>query len=187
MASRHDDWNTPREILDPIQQFWPSGIDLDPCSNATSIVQCERPIVEPTEEAVMDFSDNGPHVDGLASLPWWQRTSNGSVPCLTYVNPPYSKPSPWVERAAKESATGLCHVIMLIPSTCATDWWQRWVWPHAAAVGFMRKRVAFLDENGRPVSGNRFETALVYHGPEGQRFSRVFHPLAEVVRPGGWS
>lgn len=166
--SRHDHWNTPPAVLDPIARFWPSGIDLDPCSNPTSVVRAGCGIMEPD--------------DGLAATPWWSRTE--AVPALVYVNPPYSKPGPWVERAAKESASGLCHVIMLVPVSIATNWWADHVWPHAAAVGFMRKRVAFLDERGKPVSGNRFETALLYYGPEGHRFGRVFRDLAHVVLGG---
>lgn len=174
--SRHDHWNTPREVLDPLGRFWPSGIDLDPCSNETSVVESR---VECGAHRA-----GHPTANGL-EYPWF--LPEHGAPTLVYVNPPYSKPGPWVERAARESMTGLCHVVMLIPATTSTSWWQAWVWPHAAAVGFMRQRVAFLDERGRPVKGNRFETALVYYGPEAQRFARVFQDLAEVVRPGGWS
>ena len=52
--------------------------------------------------------------DGLA-MDW---------PDRTYVNPPYSKPAPWIEKAIETAKQGK-RVIMLVKHDTSTKWWAR--------------------------------------------------------------
>lgn len=45
-------------------------------------------------------------------------------PDCTYVNPPYSKPMPWVEKAIKESQLGK-RIAMLVKHDSSTQWWAK--------------------------------------------------------------
>ena len=42
----------------------------------------------------------------------------------TYVNPPYSDPLPWVEKAIEESKKG-CYVVMLLKVDTSTRWFYK--------------------------------------------------------------
>ncbi len=42
----------------------------------------------------------------------------------TYVNPPYSNPLPWVEKALKEWKEG-CTIVMLLPVDTSTKWFAK--------------------------------------------------------------
>jgi hypothetical protein len=54
-----------------------------------------------------------PILDGL-SLAW---------PNKTYVNPPYSNPLPWVEKAIEESKKGK-QIALLLKLDCSTKWYK---------------------------------------------------------------
>lgn len=53
-------------------------------------------------------------VDGL-SIPWVEKT---------FVNPPYSKPLPWVEKAIEEQNRG-CTVVLLLRVDTSTKWYAK--------------------------------------------------------------
>jgi len=59
------------------------------------------------------------HEDGLA-VSWVDQSlpHNGKV----FVNPPYSKPKPWVKKAINESLQG-CTVVMLLKHDTSTRWY----------------------------------------------------------------
>jgi len=57
--------------------------------------------------------------------PCW--VTNGLLidwPNKTFVNPPYSDPYPWVEKAIETSTIG-CTVVMLLKHDTSTRWWRR--------------------------------------------------------------
>ena len=62
-----------------------------------------------------------------------------------FMNPPYSRPTPWVRRAYEESQKGKV-VVGLLRGDTSTAWFHRWVW-HKAELRFVRGRICF---NGRP-------------------------------------
>jgi hypothetical protein len=66
---------TPQPIVDALLRLWPEGITCDPCSCDASIVPAALRI---------DAEQNG------LSFSMW--------PLRTYVNPPYDKLRPWIER-----------------------------------------------------------------------------------------
>ncbi len=78
--------------------------------------------------------DPTPSRDGL-SMEWGTST---------FVNPPYSKPRPWIEKAIEESKRGKT-VVMLLRGDTSTAWWHDLVWG-IAEIRFIRGRLRF---NGR--------------------------------------
>ena len=74
-----------------------------------------------------------PDFDGL-DIEWAERT---------FLNPPYDELADWVEKAFKESRKGKL-VVMLAPARMHTDYFQRYVLPHAT-VEFIPGRIKFAD------------------------------------------
>jgi hypothetical protein len=166
--SRHDNWNTTQWITDLVLALWPEGIDTDPCTNASSIVP-----------ARVRYDCSAPELDGLKML--WQGRC--------YVNPPYSDPAPWYERAALHALRGR-EVLLLVNVTTTTRAWRRYRpvqhlvmanrWPfseRASAVAFFDKRIAFLDA-GVPIKSNEYEQMALYWGPCSAGFREVFGEVA---------
>lgn len=78
---------------------------------------------------------NNPPIDGLT------REWGNSV----FMNPPYSKPAPWVEKAYLESLKGKI-VVGLLRGDTSTRWFHDWVlWK--AELRFIKGRIKF---NGKP-------------------------------------
>lgn len=155
--ARGDTWNTPSHYITHLLRLWPDGIDLDPCSNPTSLV--------PARECW-----TLPHADGL-ELSWRGRET-------VFCNPPWSDPGPWYAKAATQRAR---ECIMLTHVATGSKWWTRDVWPCAQAVCFHSPRLAFLDENGVPIKGNPRDCASTYYGPNAARFREVFSNMGHVV------
>jgi hypothetical protein len=161
-----DDWATPEEVCCRLDEFWGGPADLDPCSNGRSIVRSRK-----------RYTAGGLH------LPWRKST---------FENNPYSKMLPWVEKGARELACGNTNeLVTLWPVAPSTVWWKRAVGrePIPAEIKggkeieignpslVFPKRLAFIDEKGKPVPGNRFDSVLFFYGKSEKRhtqFRRVF-------------
>lgn len=76
--------------------------------------------------------------DGLATKPNLNGVSK-------YVNPPYSNPTPWIEKAIKDSELGATSVMLLRCDT-STKWFHELVLPFAK-LRFVKGRLRF---NGEP-------------------------------------
>lgn len=66
--------------------------------------------------------------DGL-EIPWGERT---------FVNPPYSDPAPWVEKAIAEAGNGKT-IVMLLRVDTSTKWFARLVQADAEMLWFSRR------------------------------------------------
>lgn len=90
-----------------------------------------------------------PEVDGL-SIEW---------PDRTYVNPPYSNPTPWVEKAIQEYRGGK-RIVMLLKDDHTTQWRK----------ALRQAGAHFLDINERMHHGGKyaspFPSVLVFLTPE---------------------
>jgi phage N-6-adenine-methyltransferase len=71
--------------------------------------------------------------------------------CWAWLNPPYSKIYPWVEKAAREAEKG-AHICVLVPASVGSDWWQEWVNPYAY-VSFLKGRLTFGGTLPNPKTG----------------------------------
>jgi hypothetical protein len=156
-SARGDCWNTPPEYVAWLLEMWPDGIDLDPCSNATSIVPAR------TKYTVDD--------NGLGK--GWR----GRV----FVNPPWSDPEPWYQTAQITSMLGGAEVVVLTHVATGTRWWREMVWPRASAVCFHAPRLNFLDADGNPIKGNPRDCSSTYYGADPSAFKRVFSQAGHVV------
>lgn len=144
-ASVKQDWNTPDEILELVRRVNPIG--LDPCSNGSSLVS-----------APIQWDK---HRDGLGQ-PW------GGLG-MVYVNPPYGREIiDWLAKCHYEAAHGV-ELIALVPARTDTRWFQNY--------GFTAQRICFWRGRIRFVGGAScapFPSALLYWGPQAERFSEVF-------------
>ena len=122
-VSQSDDWITPYWIIEAM-----GPLNLDPCESSQQPWPCAESGYR------LSRGENG------LALPW-----SGSV----FVNPPYSRPIPWVKRLA-EHGDG----VLLTFARVETGWWQDWIWPVASAVWFPRGRLTFCYSNGQPAKGN---------------------------------
>ena len=72
----------------------------------------------------------------------------GSWKDRTFVNPPYSKPMPWVEKAIAENKKGKT-IVMLLKVDTSTKWFARLIEAKAEIMWF-NKRLKFL--NNKPAN-----------------------------------
>ena len=156
-----DRYFTSVEILALVAAQWPDGIDLDPCWDPESIV---------VAKTVYDIRAGQ---DGLI-LPW---PSGAKV----WLNPPYSRPEGWLQRAAQHAHQG-GEVLALVLAAVGASYWRRLVWP-MASVAALSPRPKFT----RPKSiGQRRAAALqdhavIYWGPHHDLFASVWAPRGEIV------
>jgi site-specific DNA-methyltransferase (adenine-specific) len=64
----------------------------------------------------------------------------------TFINPPYSSPGPFCEKAYQESLKGKT-IVGLLRGDTSTKWFHRWVLNKAQEIRFIEGRVCF---NGKP-------------------------------------
>ena len=139
-----DLWETPEWLLDVLERH--IEIEIDPCAGAETEIGSERNVRPPE--------------DGL-SVPW-----DGAA----FVNPPFSEKDKWVQKAAREVASGRSSlVIFLSPdstdvrgfwhgSTSATESGLADVAPYC---WFSDGRISYRDpETGEPGPSPTFGTAL---------------------------
>jgi phage N-6-adenine-methyltransferase len=129
-----DEWATPQAVVD-VLAGWFGPFDLDPCC---------RP---ETAKAPAYWTKSD---DGLLQ-PWHGRV---------WVNPPYSNPRPWIEKAISASSRGeVRRVVMLLPGSTDTTWFHDLVMPHADLI-FMRGRIRFLGWLGSPIGSPKSGTVV---------------------------
>lgn len=156
-----DSWRTPPEVLEPVRAFsvlagLRGEIALDPCTGPGSLVGARHEVSLPR--------------DGLAED--WPALAGGA---LTWCNPPYSDPVPWMLACERQGAHG--HVIALVNVATSESWW-----PWAPAICFWRGRVCFVSPDGARHMTNQRPSALLYWGPAPELFEHVFKAHGHVVR-----
>ena len=124
-----DKWATPWVVVWDLEARF-GRFDLDPCAE------------EHTAKARSFYTADE---DGL-SKPWF-----GNV----FVNPPYSDPRPWCERALRATSTSEARqVVMLLPAATDTAWFHEVVLP-TAELHFLRRRVKFIGWRLTPIHSPR--------------------------------
>lgn len=120
-----DQWATPWEFVRAMEAKY-GPFDLDPAAQPHTAKASRFYTIED---------------DGLTQ-PWFGRV---------WLNPPYSKPGPWCERAHLATSTGECDlVVILLPAAIDTGWFHDLVLPHAE-LDFVRGRVRFIGWEGTPI------------------------------------
>jgi phage N-6-adenine-methyltransferase len=133
-ASNKDDWETPQDFFDALNQEF--HFNLDVCATKAN-AKCA------------DFFSS--QSNGLAQS-WAARRC--------WMNPPYSQTAAWIQKAACEAREPDTLVVGLLAAR--TDTWAWWdhVWPAASQIRFLRGRLRFL---GAPSSAP-FPSAVVVWG-----------------------
>lgn len=168
MSSAAVHWNTPPEILDLVYKVLGNPVDLDPCSNATSLVKCRT---------AMDLANGD---DGL--LADWHDFGN-----TVFVNPPYvhSKKGTlaWARKIRHEAERrDWCRmeILALVPARVDTEAWQT-VYLQADAICFLRGRTTFWLDGKPSANGAAFPSGLVYFGQRPQLFAKLLYPVGAVL------
>lgn len=173
-VSRTKDWCTPPALVESVRRVFGGQIDLDPCSNAHSVVDARVAYALPA-------------LDGLVES--W------AFPTI-FVNPPYgtdaargTRIAHWFARIAEAARAG-SEVIAVVPVATNTSHWKTYVYPCAAAVCFLSApRVRFYLGGREDRKGAPMAVAVVYYGSRVPVFAAEFSqhgvvvPLADVVLP----
>ncbi len=132
-----DDWSTPREIVTAFEHEF-GRFDLDVCAKPE------------TAKAEMYFTRE---TDGLLH-PWFGRA---------WMNPPFSDPTPWLQKAIEETESGRCDlVVALLPAATDTRWFHDYVLGKAE-VRFRRGRIKFIGWNGTPIGSPKAGTVFAVY------------------------
>lgn len=75
-----------------------------------------------------------------------------------WLNPPFGKIVPWVEKAKAEARRG-ASIAMLVPASVGSNWWAAHV-HQSANVVFLRPRISFDGENPFPK-----DCAMLFYSP----------------------
>lgn len=143
-----DDWITPKYILDALGPF-----DLDPCQSLTQPWPCANKGYTVTD-------------DGLAKR--WTG--------LCYLNPPYSRIQPFMERLA-EHGSG----IGLLFGRTETKMFREHIWRDAGALLFLAGRLHFYRPDGTRAAGNSGgPSVIVAYG------NKAIRRLRECKLPGAF-
>ena len=150
------DWYTPEHIIEAAELVFDGTIDLDPasCESANTIVQASK---------FYSVED-----DGLEK-PWC-----GNV----WINPPYDKVGPWVEKMIAEYETGnLKQGIMLVNANTETLWFRK-LWPFS--ICFIAGRLSFWNPDKSGSVSAPHGNAAIYLGSNPGGFAVAFRQLGTV-------
>jgi hypothetical protein len=160
------DWGTPEKYVRAVRRVFGGRIDLDPCSNAFSIVRAKTEYRLPT--------------DGLKES--WDFK-------YIYVNPPYGSDKDrgtrirdWLALCAHAHKTYGSEVLALVPVATNTGHWKSHVWGAATAVTFLYDtRLKFLVDGHLVGKGAPMSCAMVYWGAHYDLFRTTFLEHGAVV------
>jgi phage N-6-adenine-methyltransferase len=120
-----DHWATPESLVRDLEAEF-GRFDLDPCCRIE------------TAKAPLCFTEED---DGLAQE-WFGRV---------FMNPPFSKPAPWLTKAAKEVADRRARlVVALLPVRTDTRWFHDLVLGKAE-LRFVKGRIKWIGWQGTPI------------------------------------
>ncbi|EOY4404055.1 phage N-6-adenine-methyltransferase [Klebsiella michiganensis] len=88
-----------------------------------------------------------------------------NVPGYVWLNPPYSDISPFVKKAAAESANQI-GTVMLVPADTSVGWFREAIETASEVRFIVGGRLAFINPvSGKPVSGNNKGSMLIIWHP----------------------
>ena len=154
-----DSWCTPPEVTLLLEDFFGGPVDLDPCSNETSIVY-----------ARVAFQRHG-------LIRSWRVTGRCST---VYMNEPYSQSGIWTGKSLAELDSGnVGELIRLTMMSTSASWWSKMCEFRMNPRILGLRRLKFISPfTGKQSMTCRFEPALIYFGRRQRRFTRTFARLA---------
>lgn len=167
VTSLSQEWSTPGKYVAAVRAHFGGTIELDPCSNATSIVGAQ-------------VEYRLPETDGLAASWNYKRI---------FVNPPYGADRSrgttirnWLRKCAQAHAQHGAEVLALIPVATNTGHWKESVWGRASAIAFLYDtRLKFLVGGRDTGKGAPMACAMVYWGERVESFQDIFSAFGAVV------
>ena len=148
MVRQSDLWATPPSLVEWVRNLAGWGrFDFDPCAEPAT-AKADRYITPTTGDGLSD--------------PWLGST--------IWLNPPYSRQSLWLARAAEEGRTK--RVAALVMPSFDAAYWRPFVWESAQEVWMLQGRIAFL-RNGVPCPGSNVRSCVIIYDPTAQ----TNHPL----------
>jgi phage N-6-adenine-methyltransferase len=129
--------STPTHVVQSVQDWFGLPIQRDVCAeNWSAVVQ-----------------DYWTKEDDSLSKDW--------TDLVNWMNPPYSKPVPWVAKAASQSLLHNVFVIGLVVDDRSTNWWQEYVEGEASICLIPDQRISFIRaDTGEPEKGNPKASAI---------------------------
>ena len=147
-------WNTPPKYVDAVTKVF-GVIELDPCSNDSSIVNATTELTS----GGLDY--------------------NWDLHKRIYVNPPYGRGIyDWLEKCS----TAKNEVIALIPVATNTRHWKDFVF-NATVICFLSDtRLKFMINGSTNNKGASMACAMVYWGERGDIFTAVMADYGRCVK-----
>ena len=159
------DWNTPPKYIKLIKELF-GQIDLDPCSNETSMVDSKVRYILPT--------------NGLNES--WDYKK-------IFVNPPYGRDTEskttiynWINKGVETSKLGN-DVLYLIPVATNTKHFKNLIFKHANGICFLEDtRLKFWNGGKEDKKGAPMACCIIYFGSEYEKFYSVFDAVGECFK-----
>jgi phage N-6-adenine-methyltransferase len=164
LKSPGDSWRTPKQVFNTLNREFNFIADM---ASSKENALCETFFTEEHDSLSFDWKYTIECVMGH-DLP------NGAH--YVFLNCPYSDPMPWVKKAIESQANGL-GVVMLLNNDMSVGWFAealkgaseiRCIIADPAPEskrGYSSGRLAFLNENGEPVSGNNKPQFVLVFNP----------------------
>lgn len=151
-----DSWSTPQDLFNELNsRFGP--FDLDVCANDGN-AKCST-YIRPEDDALQQN--------------WWVVGSNA------WMNPPYSDPYPWIQKASEEAKKGI-KVVCLLKADHTPKWYKDFIYDYSKEAFYpgvkrvdLPKRIRFvpppglLGKDGKPVkrgSPNYPSMVIIFNG-----------------------
>jgi site-specific DNA-methyltransferase (adenine-specific) len=169
-------WQTPEHILSPVRLYsalcdpmGKGGIALDPATTNDN----------PTLASWHLTENDG--ADGLSAN--WRLIAGDEG--VVFLNPPYGREFPlWAEKIGKEAKNG-AHIVALLPSNrFETQYYQKHILTgRLDAICFVRKRIRFLNANGKPYGSNPYGSVILLFNGRYLEFASALSSVGAVIRP----
>lgn len=136
-----DFWATPFDIFRGIENYLGLKFNLDACASPHN-TKCKRYITAEMDCLTCDWGEKGKNV---------------------WINPPYSNPLPFVERAIQQCRENNHTIAMLLPADTSTKWFRRCTVYASRLIFIVDGRISFLNpETGKPKKGNSKGSVVVF-------------------------
>lgn len=165
--SLSQDWCTPPKYVNAVKQMFDGEIQLDPCSNESSIVKAKTEFILP--------KNNGLIKD------WNYKT--------IYINPPYGADrqrgttiKDWLKKCYEAHYNYNSEILALVPVATNTAHWKHYVFGKAESICFLYDtRLKFLVNGSTNNKGAPMSCCMIYWGKDINKFRNIFIKFGAVV------
>jgi phage N-6-adenine-methyltransferase len=155
----NDTWRTPPEIFNYFNMGYDFKIDV--CASKENSL-CP------------DYIDQD---EDALKADWLHKGLNRRKGTYVWMNPPYSKPLPFVERAINQSQLNGVGCVALLNNDFSTKWGTLLTIYQCTIINITGGRIAFLNDFGKPVKGNPKSQIVVIIPP----YVRIGDPVTKYL------